>query len=202
MKIETRNLPHKLTTEEIIERSRSLALIESDLREVKVEKKIKIEEFKRREAQLENRRVALGNAVIDGEELRPTNCEWVFDYRHNQKQLVRLDNTEVVATVTLSSYELQTEIPGVEGEAVEIGDKPDDPLADPPIEPKDQPVDELATEDLFVFPDEDPPESEDKPSDHPVDEPVGDDQFDFSNDASPKSEDKPKKSRKPRKLKK
>jgi len=112
----TRNLFCKLTDEEVLAYSRSVAskLGEKD-REDK-HKKRAAKEFDSRIANLESEVVDLIEKVNTGEEMREVECEWRYEWTSNTKVLVRLDTGEEIDKRPIEADERQATLPEEKGE--------------------------------------------------------------------------------------
>lgn len=121
-KLETRNLAFKLTQEEIIDRAKKLAMVEDELIQLEVKRKMASDEFKDLKKDLDSKRRTLSRAVVDGQDFRPTDCEWKPDWKKNEKQLIRLDTNEIVSSITMTAEDLQRQFNFMDG--TESSEKP------------------------------------------------------------------------------
>ncbi len=100
-----------LTEREHRDRAETLARTVRERNTITEDKKAAAAEFK---AQVDDRTQQidkLAEVVRSGKELRDVDCEWRFDFKKNEKSLVRFDTKEVVRRLTLTKRELQIELP-------------------------------------------------------------------------------------------
>lgn len=107
---ETRQLPVKLTDEEFKLRSSELASAIVEYREreesIKDAKKAFSDELKKMQTELN----ILADIVDQRRELRTVPCSWFADYQRNMWRLTRDDTGTEVASVTMTSNELQEDL--------------------------------------------------------------------------------------------
>jgi hypothetical protein len=102
-----RQLPVKLTTEEIATYSMELARLNQEESEVEDEKKSVVSSFKDRLDRFKFERNVLARKVTSGEEVRQVGCTVVKDYDMGIARLTRDDTYAVVETWKLSASDMQ-----------------------------------------------------------------------------------------------
>lgn len=107
----TQSLRCQLTDEEKIEAGKELAETTRELEQIQEDKSQIVSEFKARTTAAEARIASLGNKIRSGYEFRPVECSIFFDKPEaGQKQTVRTDTDEIVATAPMSEEEKQTKL--------------------------------------------------------------------------------------------
>jgi len=108
----TQKLRCLLTADEKIEAGRELAEATNELTAIEEDKAQIVADFKHRTSAAEARIGVLSNKLRSGYEFRDVECEVRFDTpEKGQKQVVRLDTDEIVATNPMSEEEKQRELP-------------------------------------------------------------------------------------------
>lgn len=119
--ITNRDLPCQLTDAEKAELSEEMAKAEIGIEDLKSQ----VQNLNTEKRKLGGHLNALAHQLDDGAQERSVECHWVEDLPHGVKRLVRQDTQEVVEEETLTSADLQEELPGSEaGEVVSINKKP------------------------------------------------------------------------------
>lgn len=113
----TQQLGCQLTDEEKIQAGKELAEATNELTELGNDKAQIVSDFKAKMTAAEARVAVLGNKIRSGYEFRPVECSVTMDTPEpGQKQTMRLDTQEVVATVAMSEDEKQRKLE-LEGDA-------------------------------------------------------------------------------------
>lgn len=100
----------ELSGEEHRERAEDLARTVRERNAITDRKKAAASEFKAQSDEKIARIDRLAEVVRSGKELRAVDCEWHFDFKRNEKKLVRLDTRKTVRKMTLTKQELQVEL--------------------------------------------------------------------------------------------
>jgi hypothetical protein len=108
---ENRKLPVALTEQEWNERAEELAQICEEIDRDEEAKKELVAEFKRTIDGKNFKRTSLQMQVRDHKEYREISCEWQADYAHQTMILYREDTGDEVTRRTMTSDELQAELP-------------------------------------------------------------------------------------------
>jgi hypothetical protein len=123
---ETRELEFELTSEEVLDRARSLAEIETKLGELEAERKAVMAKFKFKKGELTEARRELSKAVTSGVDIREIECEWVPMWKQQQWVLQRTDTGDVIEQETMTKDDLQTSMDVGEETANDNGDNETD----------------------------------------------------------------------------
>jgi hypothetical protein len=107
----TRNLPVKLTNDELLLIGKRLADQELEIVQVKDEKKESMAEFKQREEAVKNNITRLTRALHDGVEWRPVECIESHNYDRGIVEIVRTDTYAIVDWRSMSHEERQQKLP-------------------------------------------------------------------------------------------
>lgn len=115
---ESRQLPVKLTKEEILEKASELARATQEHERAINVKKVTSAQLKNDVDDKANNVKMVAEIVASGHEVRPVQCEWRFAQPKNgKKQLVRLDTGDVVETRDMVGDDYQGELKTVVEEA-------------------------------------------------------------------------------------
>jgi hypothetical protein len=107
----TQLLRCQLSDDEQIQSGKELADATNELTELENEKAQIVSDFKARMTAVEARVAVLGNKLRSGYEFRQVECSVTMDIPEpGQKQTVRLDTKEVVATAAMSEDEKQRKL--------------------------------------------------------------------------------------------
>jgi hypothetical protein len=102
-----RNLPVKLTIDEIAAHSLELARINQEEAELEDEKKSVTSSFKDRLDRCKFERTVLARKVTSGEEVRQVSCTVIKDYDNGIAKLTRDDTFQTVETWKLTASDMQ-----------------------------------------------------------------------------------------------
>ena len=102
-----RNCPIALTREEKIAYGKQLADLNQSYSEILAERKAANAEFKERLDELEGRIAFMARVLANGEEWRPVDCTWQYDFASNAKMLVRMDSGQTIETKPITAEERQ-----------------------------------------------------------------------------------------------
>lgn len=108
--VETREFPHDLSLDELVQRGKDIQEALDDLNVLDREKKRWVEEHKGRVAQVAKRVAFAALAIKSGHEARGVDCQWVMNYHTKTAVLYRPDET-VVEKRAMSETELQQVLP-------------------------------------------------------------------------------------------
>jgi hypothetical protein len=107
----TQQLRCQLTDEEKIQAGKELAEATNELTELENDKAQIVSDFKAKTTAAEARVAVLGNKIRSGYEFRAVECSVTMNTPEaGQKQTVRLDTKEVVATVAMTEDEKQSKL--------------------------------------------------------------------------------------------
>lgn len=109
-----RNLPVKLTTDELLDRGNQLAEALTEEAKIEVEKSISMKRFKERLGGVLARVDGLKTAISEQVEYRDVECETKKDLIAKKVRIIRLDTLETVEERDLHPAEGQTTIPGTD----------------------------------------------------------------------------------------
>ena len=102
-----RNCPIALTREEKIAYGKQLADMNENYSEILAERKTANAKFKDRLDELEGRIAFMARVLANGEEWRPVDCTWQYDFASNSKMLVRMDTGQTIETKPITAEERQ-----------------------------------------------------------------------------------------------
>ncbi len=139
---ETRDLPVKLSQEEINGLGRKLPVLMEEMDRIEAEKKNVVAEYagrlKRKKAEAE----VVAREIRTGETIVPIQTQWEYHWTKNRKVLIRVDTREELDSLGIQDVERQKQFPGVKGVAK---DPPKDVTApkdpDPPKGKEPTPID-------------------------------------------------------------
>lgn len=111
-----RNLPVKLTNDELLEFGRRLAQTSADIH-AEEERQTNVKaELKAKLGSIETERTRLAGIVTSGRENRDVPCDMILDYSRLIVEVVRLDSKEVVDTRRMTEAEQQRSLFGQQPE--------------------------------------------------------------------------------------
>lgn len=101
----------QLTDDEKIQAGKELAEATNELEAIEDDKKQIVSDFKAKSTAAEARVAVLSNKLRSGYEFRSVECSVTFNTpEEGQKQTVRLDTKEVIATAPMTDEEKQTKL--------------------------------------------------------------------------------------------
>ena len=109
-KVETRELPCKLTDEELLKYGKEFAESVNKLNRLEDSKKSYVSQIK---AQIESAQAQvnlLSNKIATGEEYRKVECNIKWDWVNGEKSIIRTDTGEIVQTVIITEEEKQEQL--------------------------------------------------------------------------------------------
>lgn len=110
MKTVFKELPVKLTEDELKQRGQDLARLHQDLGQKKSELKHVSQDFKTCITDLEGRISNLSRVISNRYEYRETECYWEYDSPPGHKTLIRMDTHEDVERQPLTEQDRQTSL--------------------------------------------------------------------------------------------
>ncbi len=103
-----RDLPVDLSDEDKAKLGVDMASAETQIEDLKEQAK----ELNTKRRALEGHRNKVAHEIENGAQEQSIECRWVEDLPHGVKNLIRQDTMETVDTATLTSADLQEELPG------------------------------------------------------------------------------------------
>lgn len=110
----TRELPVKLTQDEMVGTAREIGRLNAEKMRMEGEAKTSSSMWKDRIAGVEARISDLASRAHEEKEDRPVTCKVVHDYRLGEVRVVRADNNEALETRPMRPDERQPTLPGTE----------------------------------------------------------------------------------------
>lgn len=103
----TKTLLVKLTEKELLEFSDKLASLNQDLTQTDLEKKEISADYSAKEKSLQSNIASTSRIIVNKEEYRKIDCQWVFNNKKNIKNLKRLDTNEIIDTKDITDEDRQ-----------------------------------------------------------------------------------------------
>jgi hypothetical protein len=128
---ETRDLPVKLSDEEINDLGRKLPVVMEEMDRIEDEKKNVVADYGGRLKRKKTEAETIAREIRTKERVVPVELQWRYVWPENRKSLVRLDTEEVVDSMAIQEVERQQHFKGLK-----VVEKPKDEKPDPEPEGK------------------------------------------------------------------